>query len=587
MTTPPVGLSAIRSPGLLRVGLATFQPAAGVPALLASTAAVEYGASGTAETAPWWPYLVAVVIGALAITAWGLARKRPNRLIALAALVAALAVAMILFEAFVIRPVRSDPHLGYWDSSWYGAAAALLWILILLAALGEWRLARRHPDSQTDPSPPTWTKAVAVVAALAVVAAFVGLINQIPGWELRVNSLTSGHGTAVRTDPSRLSGATRWQFDALGGDPASLVTAAGLAVPVAADDDHSAGVIMIDPATGTVRWRYQLRGAETLPDLSSTDGGRAIVINFDEAETEQEQIPHRVFTLDAQTGRFKAFWPDDVTETDPPVRFHQVARGTNSVSGMSVDGRRLWTFKPAECADPRGAVSTPDVIVVTTRKCDNSVPRVVDELRGFDARTGDQLWIRPWDSDSAPDQLLASKDFQVELTDAGTLQRRDLHSGKINWTAHLACPEPSLTSASEKTIFIHSCSADGSHPDVLQAYDLSSGKLRWQRRAQHQRITALAAIDDQRVIALAVDTSGKNRSCAATLIGPAGSVRTLRSFPEDTRADDPYATYRPGLVQCQDSSIHQLGGSVVLQLHLSSPPGASIVRTRYRFFGLS
>lgn len=579
MATAHPRLTAVRDARLLRIAAATFEPAAGLIALLSSAAAVGYLVDTDSPEPARWPYGLAFAIGSGLVAVWALGHRRRAWTIVLSALSAVFAAGMALITVLTGRAIRFDPHLGYWDGTWDGAAAVILWLLVAITALIEYRL----PRPETEGRPPAWSIGGAITAALVVAAALALLVGTMPAWEIRANSLTTPTVAAAAADPSRLSGTTRWSVDADAGSTV-LTTAAGLAVPVASNRDHNAGVILIDPVTGTIRWRYELRGTDTAPDLSSTDQGRAIVVDFDETEL-PSQVPHRLFTLKAASGTITAFWPDDVVGSDPPVRFRSVPRGTNSVSGMSVGGRKLWTFKPERCSDPRGAVSTPAVIVVPTRKCVTNADRPAYQLRGFDARTGDQLWIASWDQESPPEQLLVRAGFEVETTGA-TVQRRDLRTGKIDWSTRLPCARPGQTSASQHTLFIHSCSGDGDHADVLQAYDLSTGKRLWQRQLHRQTITALAAIDDRRIMALMMDTTGEHRDCRANLVSTA-AVRTLRTFTEDNRANDPAATYRPGLVQCADSSIYRLAGSLVLRIHLSGPPGSGPDDTRYRFLGLS
>lgn len=581
MSTVHPAQSWLRDLRLLRIAVATFQPAAGVIALLCSASAVGFvtGTTGDDFFALLVPLGLVVGLGLVAV--WLLARKRRLWSIVLAGIGALLAVAMLLVTVVAGRGARFNPHIGLWDGSWLGAASVLWWILIAIAAMIEWRL----PPSSTQPRPPAWTIGGAVAVPMAVVTALTLLVSNVTTWEIRDNSNVSGGTATAAVNPSKLSGSVRWTMDRTMESytgSASLVTAAGLAVPVNADRDHNAGVIMIDPVTGTVRWRYELRGVDKAPEVEVADQSRAIVVRFAGSDL-PDDVPDRLFTLNAATGKIMAFWPDEVVDTDPPVLFHHVAQGTNSVSGLSVEGRKRWTFKPERCADPRGAASTPTVVLVPAGRCQNSSDGLAYQLHGFDARSGKQLWMRPWDDEDPPEQAVVRKHFQIEVNGA-SLQRRNLRTGDIDWTTPLPGSATEEVDASEHTLFIRSC--DHKEKDSLAAYDLTTGKQLWQRPMHGQHITSLAAIDDQRALALTVGLSGKHRTCRAELLG-AMSTRTLQAFPQDDRADDPVAAYQPGLVECPASSIYRVAGSVVLQINLPRSPNSNIEAERYRFIGLS
>ncbi|WP_188895710.1 outer membrane protein assembly factor BamB family protein [Microlunatus endophyticus] len=179
--------------------------------------------------------------------------------------------------------------------------------------------------------------------------------------------------------------------------------------------------------------------------------------------------------------------------------------------------------------------------------------------------------------DGPPEQLLVGKGFDIEFTASGVLRRLDLRTGKTDWSARLPCADKVRASAATQTIFVDDC-ADGDHPEMILAYDLSSGRLLWQRREQNTLITALAAIDDRRAMALTMGKSGNEPTCRAVLVGST-TERPLETFVGSNRRTNPLAPYGLDPWGCQDSSIHDVAGSVILQLALTTPRAAHSMPT--------
>ncbi len=311
---------------------------------------------------------IALALGLALFVVWVPARTRRRWLLILSILTALLAAVMTAVTVGLARSATSNVHEGLCEGFWAAALASVLWVVIKVAAFVELRMAGRPGEAQ----PRQWTLVAAVALPLAVVTAVtIVLVGPVPAWMLRFNSRVAEVTAAAPESPSSLTGSQRWSV-ALDGGPAALPTRGGLAVPVASGPTNSAGVVMIDPSTGTDRWRYELRGVDKPPEVQSTDDGRAIVVSFDESDL-PDDAPARPFTLSADTGRLRAVWPGsgEVKSTDPPVLFDQVGQGTNAVLAISPAGETLWTYRPERCADPSDVTSTPTVMVVRAYTCDD------------------------------------------------------------------------------------------------------------------------------------------------------------------------------------------------------------------------
>jgi outer membrane protein assembly factor BamB/multisubunit Na+/H+ antiporter MnhB subunit len=558
----------------LRTGAATFEVACGLVALITSGFAVGFWLEPMdADLAEVVTYASIVVGGIVLFIIWAAARVKQRWLHVLTLITGALAVGMFLITVLLARPSLYSPQLGWWAGVWIAASSVVLWILVTFAAL----LERRHLSGLGDDQQQIWRLLAAVAAPLALVTLLVLImVLAVPHWMIRSNSHTSAPVPAAPGRAATLSGGERWTTELAAGETA-LPTPSGLAVPVAGHGTSSAGVAMIDPITGRTRWRYELRGAIQPPELRPTADGRQVVVSFDEQEL-GDGTAVQTFTVAADSGRVQAFWPDDVVVTDPPARFDHVARGTNAVIRISTSGRRLWTYRPQRCADPRGVASTPTVVIVPARECGHSYDEL--QLLGLDARTGERRWVQPNDSDSedGPTQVVVRPGFQVESS-GGALQRRQLDSGEVSWSvpAPGGCADPEAGPtpvASERTIFVIDC--EGEH---LTAFAVESGEELWHRRLELP-ITALVAVDDQRVLAL----SAADRTCRADLLDRRQSTTLVsRDQVDRSGVEDP----RPGSVRCDSSAVHRVGEAFVLQLQVADHLGAPGDTQLYRFVGLA
>ncbi|SDS79640.1 outer membrane protein assembly factor BamB family protein [Microlunatus soli] len=569
----------------LRISAATLQIACGALAVLACGAAVAGWADGSGvdvDGARSIFFGIVAVLGIGLLIVWSRARSRRRWLVALMIITGALAAAMLLITIVIIRPARFDAHRGLWTTAWTAALDVLLWVIIVAACVVELRaLAGRGGEESGDR--PWWHAAAGVAAPLALLTVLVILlVTAAPGWMVRANSTVTAGAAAVPQQPSTLSGRTRWQID-LDTDQPPLPTRSGLAVPVAADQGHNAGVVMLDPTSGRVRWRYQIRGLSAAPSLQSTEGGRSVVVGVDGRDA-ADDMSDQTFTLSADTGQLRAFWPSgggDPQGSDPPVYFDHVAQGTNSAVAVSpTTGRRLWRYRPERCADPRDVTSTPTVVLVYAYRCDDEGA----DLIGLDPKTGDRRWAQQVADSDRPDQVLVRPGYQLE-GDPKALQRRDLTTGRISWTtpARSDCLDDSTLVGSTRTAFAATCVGDTDGPTTLTAYDLESGRELWQRRGG-QPMPSMVAVDDDRVLAL----QRTDRTCTVSLLTRSAAT-PLKTFAEDFRNTGYSSPFKPGSVHCNGSQVLRVGDSYLLALHLVRDPKASSVadEPRYRFIGLS
>lgn len=555
---------------VLRDAAATTQLAAGLLAvLLTGYVVAEFLDSADLDLARLALAAVVLGVGGALFGCWVAARSRRGWLLVLATVCGSLTLCLVVLAVqLVLR--GSAERAGLWFPVAGAVLATLLWMVITAAAVVEWRCL---PAAAAE-TPRRWVRAAAVVAPLAVLTACVlVLVSFGPGWLIRWNSESSTVARSVDGRETEFSGTTRWTLDVATGEPAVTVES-GIAVPTPADAEHSAGVVLLNAADGSERWRYALRGTEDAPRVASTDEGRAVVV----WPHGGDDVVDRPFTLDVATGRVRAVWPGTgaVADTEPPVLFDHVARGTNSVIAISPTGRTLWTHRPDRCADPRSVHSTPTVMLVRARNCDQPYPAL--QLIGLDARTGEQRWVqdvpegtegRPVGGEDGPSEVVVGDDHQVELTGA-QLARRDLTTGALTWTKDDVgtCDEQQLVGTPGR-VFLTCLGSEGAQSSVT-AHDRSSGEVRW-RQSATEPVTAVAAVDDERVVVL---TSSEN-SCTVRLVDSSGE-RTVLDLPGGDVDRDP----GPGAVRCREAHLLSADGAFVLAVQRAD------VGETYRFIGL-
>lgn len=560
----------------IRTAVATFQVACGLIGVLFSTFAVTYLINpSSVDTARGLLAAILVVLGIPLFAVWMAARTRRRWLLALAVISGVLTVAMIIVTALLYAPARVNEQLGVWLGVAVAAVCAVLWWLIMVAAIIETRLL---PRSET-PAPRGWTYIPAVAVPLVAVTALVLLlVSAGPGWLIRLNGRVSDVTPAAAAEGSALTGDSRWTVDLDATQPA-LPIGTGVAVPVPRDQDHSAGVTMMDPTTGETRWRFQLRGADGAPELAATDSGDGVAVSFDGSDL-GEGIPSQTFTLSGDSGEVQAVWPatGSVRGTDPPVLFDKDPQGTNAVIALSPTGGKLWTYKPERCADPRSASSAPSIVMVRAKECGKH--RTELQIIGLDAQTGDRRWVQdaaPDESEDGPDNVLVRPGYQLELSGAD-FARRSLDTGSVDWVvASIADCSEHYLKASTETAYVGECADEqADEPSSVTAYAAQSGRRDWMQRL-NAPITAMEAVDDRRVLALTDGADG----CAVHVVRESGAT-TLMKLPGGSRSSEQESG---GVLDCSDAELIRIGNSIVLQVRL--PSNSASGAERYRFIGLA
>lgn len=564
---PPLGIAA-----------ATVQIGLGLLAVFLCAIAVEYlvdpfsldGARALLAT-------TCLGLGAVLFAVWMAGRTRRGWLLVLAAICGSLAVSMITITARLYARPRADDQTGIWMAIVCAALDVLCWIVITVAAIIEWR----SFPGQGARAAGRRARFAAIVAPLALITAFVVvLVSAGPSWLIRLNSEVSGGEPAAEGRDPALTGDIGWTLE-LDAPGEAVALESGVAIPVPRGAEHSAGVIMVDPVNGRLRWRYELRGADGAPTLRPTDGGRGLVVDLGDVD---DDVVRSTFTLDADSGQFRAVWPDrgEAADTDPPVLFDKEAQGTNSVIAISPTGRKLWTYRPERCADPRSVTSTHEVMLVRARHCDKGYPSL--QIVGLDARTGEQRWVqdvpedeegKPEGGEDGPDQVVVGEGHQLELG-GRNLARRALDTGTTDWKTPVAADcRDRILRRSEEVAFV-GCGGTGSGDRAkVAAYATQTGEEQWQQ-AVDQPIIGMEAVDDQRVLALVNGTD----SCALRTIDESGS-RTVVTLAEGDQSDDP----DPGTPICREAHLLRAGQSFVLQVRLvGDGPGSP---ERHRFIGLA
>lgn len=125
---------------------------------------------------------------------WTRARTRRRWLVVLAVITGVIAAGMTVVTVLAVRPSLADPRFGLWSAVWSGAAAIVLWILIMVATLVEYRVRGRVGDRDRDePGRRRVLSGIAAaIAPLAVLTALVLLAAVVvPGAMLRLNAEVS------------------------------------------------------------------------------------------------------------------------------------------------------------------------------------------------------------------------------------------------------------------------------------------------------------------------------------------------------------------------------------------------------------
>ena len=178
---------------------------------------------------------------------------------------------------------------------------------------------------------------------------------------------------------STLSGGNHWQIEVPGLTlmrPALTDFGLGLA--------SGQNVIMVDRATGDIRWTYTRSDEPGRVSVASTGGGRQVLAWWGSGH---------VYVLDARTGERVGHWSTEETGSrllDPalPVVARTGSDDRTTIARVSADGRDVWTYPVGRCAGARATLAESAVVVTVLPHCAGTSGR----LLALDPRTGGELW---------------------------------------------------------------------------------------------------------------------------------------------------------------------------------------------------
>lgn len=415
-----------------------LQVAAVVLGLLAALCWFGVGVSpvqlaGTGSTGPelhWWSASVAVVGIVVALLIWFAAgvRGRVGALV-LVVLFLGLGVGAVLFFRLVVPTANPIHPLG--SAVPYALAGFVAAGLACLLAAGSIAVAGVSPKTPPD----RWTigpRTGLVAGCLALVLAAGGglvVVDWSRDYLLGANEYrTSGD---VDREPagspvSTLSGGNHWQIEVPGLTlmrPALTDFGLGLA--------SGQNVIMVDRATGDIRWTYTRSDEPGRVSVASTGGGRQVLAWWGSGH---------VYVLDARTGERVGHWSTEETGSrllDPalPVVARAGSDDRTTIARVSADGRDVWTYPVGRCAGARATLAESAVVVTVLPHCAGTSGR----LLALDPRTGGELWS----SGTAGDVRAVVPGTAVTVEPpggaraTGSLSAIDLVDGRTRWTTEL------------------------------------------------------------------------------------------------------------------------------------------------------
>ncbi len=444
-------------PTMARSGWSAFLPSASFPAVAGTAVALSLGvvaaacwvwaglmpveatiADGGTLQVRWWSLSIAAVGIVSILLLWTAGRVGGRAgIIVVAAMLIVLVVGAIRFwwvlpKPTPIRPL--GPAAPYAMAGFAAAAAACVVLAVSILLTGA---TSRGPGAPAnEPNRPLRSRtAVTALCLAAVVAVAAGwlVVERSRGFLLAANEYrTVGDLDQASVAPtSALTGGDSWQVEVPGFSLARpAVTDFGLAV---ASGDY---VIMVDRATGEVRWRYTRSDVGGPVVVAGTGGGRQVLVRWGH---------EAVFVLDARTGERVGDWRPEDGETilDPalPLVARRGPEASTTILRVSPTGSGVWAYDLRPCEAARGTLAGTVVVVTTTSTC-SQASRVV----GLDPETGRELWSSTMAADLRG--VAGGAGIMLTAADAGGDQAFtavDLHDGRTRWSHPL--PHHDLTSA--------------------------------------------------------------------------------------------------------------------------------------------
>ncbi|MFI5690555.1 PQQ-binding-like beta-propeller repeat protein [Kribbella sp. NPDC051586] len=302
-----------------------------------------------------------------------------------------------------------------------------------------------------------------VGAAIVVVLAVLLVIDPIQrAYLLSANEYLETSQQPANDARSTLAGGSLWTAP---GNLQSLVaTSHGIAIARA-----RGFVEMLDPATGSSRWRYTRADTDDVPHLYSLNGGQQVLASYDDLG---------YIVLDADTGKRTAAWPQstrdyDIDDTDPLITGKSVSKGSDKLYGTKLDGSNRWTYEPGRCTSI-GATATDDTVVV---QLDHSCGSEPDQLVGLNLKNGKKLWTR----DDSINDLATAGGLVVGLQGRqGPLVGVDPRTGDVKWRSDIPTEWdcPLKTESSGDRVVLMSCPSEAQKvtDTVVRVVDARTGQ---------------------------------------------------------------------------------------------------------------
>lgn len=508
---------------------------AGLCWLRASLSPVEPGPGGGDGELDlhWWS--VSVVAGgiAVALLVWFAATVRGRTgQVAVAAVLTIVVVGAAVFVWLVVPRANPIHPIGaavpYAIAGFATAAGACVLIVLFVACTGGWS------ELPVTAAPGRRRARVLAVALAVLLASGTGLLvsRQSQAYLLRVNEyrtlgeVDSAPGSA---EVSQLSGGDNWRTILPGlSQDRPVVTDFGIAV--AAGDD----VVMVDRATGVIRWQYTRSDIDGAASIGQVDG-RVLAWWGDE---------RTVHVLDARTGERQTTWswargPGRTVFLDPllPLVARTGVDGSARVMRLDTHGDPLWTYPLGPCENPR-ARSVEGLALITVSSCDGST-----RVTALAADTGRRLWSTPITGD-----LLAGMEGAAivigapdSTSDGGSITVLDLADGSVRWTGALpsadhadnGCIAPQVFGAGRTVEVVCDFQltdglSAGAYLSTVRLYDAVSGATLAEKTYQDSILAAAMVTQDGKAVVLRGDWE---RGCVLERIRPSSPTSGFTVVP--------------------------------------------------------
>ena len=479
----------------------------------ASISHVQLAGGSTGSDLRWWSASVAVAGIGVALLSWFAAtvRGRVGALVVVVMIVG-LGVSAFLFFRFVVPTANPIHPLG--AAVPYALAGFVTAGLACLLAAGSIAVSGRNAVSSQPRS--TIGRRTAVVAGcmalLLVAGAGLVVVDRSRDYLLRANeyrTLGDVDGAPAGVPASTLSGGVRWRIDVPGlslTQPALTDYGIGLA--------SGQNVIMVDRATGGIRWRYTRSDESGQVSVARTGGGRQVLVRWGSGV---------VYILDARTGERVGQWSGTAEDTeilDPalPVVARIGSDHRTTIARVNSVGDDEWTYGLLVCERARATLAEAVVVVTTVTTCGGpSSSRVV----ALDAATGVERWSAVNSGDVrgvvAGAALLVTPSAG-EATDR-SLTAIDLDSGITLWshevprmgTPDLPCEDLQVQAGAQLAAAV--CTFDltdypigaEDYSSVVHTYDAAGGSILRTASFRPAPVISTAVSTDGRVIVARAD----------------------------------------------------------------------------------